>query len=376
MEFRHSGNGGNRRRRVLFEDPSSDSDSTTATPRRRKGAGGPFKYANAARAECEVRLADLIPQRAFSLITLWLFGLILTTSLVTLHQQHRAWAQLLGLSRHCFSIFDLSTTSNLSSWVSSSALALAAFTAVLIYRLRRHLVDDYRGRYRVWLWAAMLLLVGSANCSAGFERLVTSISIRYSGTTLWGDGYVWWIVTAVTVALPLAVMLLIDMRHSFLACVAMLLAVSCYGIGGALRLGLLHTVYPSAGALQVVATTTAAHLGHLMVLMSLWTFARYVLLGAQGKLSTSRKKGTVREKRSAARTRIGSESKTRNKTQIETAGGASKYSRRSDLDSATSTTTRYDTSLDDKSQDFGGSKLSKADRRRIRKQARRQGRAA
>ena len=383
MEFRHSGNGGDRRRRVLFEDsPSVLVDSAAApsanAPSNPTKPNASLQYADGARAEFEYRLTDLIPQRIFSLTLMLLFGLMVTAGLVTLHQRHQTWAKLLGVPKDCFAIFDLSTTANLSSWVSSSTLALAAFAAVLIYRLRRHLVDDYRGRYRVWLWSAMLLLMISANCTASLERLVTSTSIHFSGKLLWGDGYLWWILTAAVITLPLAMTLLVDMRHSFLSCIAMLLAIGFYAVAAILHLGLLPIMYPAAATLQVVVTTTATHLGHLMVLMSLWTFARHVLLGAQGKLSEFLEKQTTAVKTSTQHTNEIASVKTRDKVNHATASHSSKStSRRTDLENTTSKTTKSNQiDFSEEPQEDSARKLSKAERRRLRKQARRQNRAA
>jgi len=377
MEFRRSGIGGGRRRRVLLEETSSAADGAEAAPRRGPGTTTAVRYADAVRAECDVRLADLIPQRIFSLAVLWLLGLSMTAGLVTLHQQHDTWARTLGLGRDSLSVLDLSATANLSCWVSSSILALAAFTALLIYRLRRHLVDDYRGRYRVWIWGAMLLLLASANCTAGLERMVTDISTQLSGTEFLGDGYVWWIIVASIITTPLTALLLIDMRHSYMSCLVMLMALGCYSTAAALRLGLLQTVFPVAATIQVEATVTAAHLGHLMVLMSLWTFARYVLLGAQGKLPVKRSTATLKAKKPVTHAQRKSAGKTQTKpTAVAAISSANAKTRRSDLNHATKDAPNELESSAEEDGEVGAERLSKAERRRLRKQSRRQHKAA
>src|SRR5205823_14278964 len=57
--------------------------------------------------------------------------------------------------------FDLDGEGSLGAGFSAALLALSGVTAVLIYTLRRHRLDDYRGRYRLWLWAAMCWFVMS-----------------------------------------------------------------------------------------------------------------------------------------------------------------------------------------------------------------------
>ena len=372
MEFRRSGTSGGRRRRVLLEDTSSMKDMAPPSHQR---SGTVTKYADAAQAECDVRLADLIPQRIWSLCLLCLLGIGVTSGLIWLHQQHQTWAVWLGLRPDTFSVLDLSSKSSLVCWVSSAVLAVAALTSMLIFRLRRHLVDDYRGRYRIWLWGGMLLLLMSAHCTASVESLVTDVATHLLGTTLWGDGYIWWVLVASVVALPMTLMVLIDMRHSVMASLTMLLGLGCYGASVGLRAEVLSGLHPILSTARVESMVIAAHLGHLMVLMSMWIFARYVLLGAQGNVSTDvRMERTNREKKEFA-----SATAANSKKKSDAIVGSKKAkSRRSDLDKVSS----YDGSIEaneltaSEAVNGGGRKLSKAERRRLRKQARRQNKAA
>ena len=63
-------------------------------------------------------------------------------------------------------------SSRLVAWSSAALLLLTAAYTRLIFSLRRHRVDDFRGRYRVWRmagWAAMLL---SVNAVLGAHPLI------------------------------------------------------------------------------------------------------------------------------------------------------------------------------------------------------------
>ena len=53
---------------------------------------------------------------------------------------------------------DLAAKGSLGCWFSSLLLLAAAAVAILVYAVRRHRTDDYQGRYRIWLWAAGLLV--------------------------------------------------------------------------------------------------------------------------------------------------------------------------------------------------------------------------
>ncbi len=52
---------------------------------------------------------------------------------------------------------------------------------LLIYSIRRHRIDDYRGRYRVWLGAALACLMLSANSVAGLHQVVADMLSHFTG---------------------------------------------------------------------------------------------------------------------------------------------------------------------------------------------------
>ena len=74
--------------------------------------------------------------------------------------------------------FDLGGKGSLAAWFSSLMLLAASLVAVLVYTVRRHRMDDYRGRYRVWLWAALCWFLMATDAAAslheGFRDLMTA----------------------------------------------------------------------------------------------------------------------------------------------------------------------------------------------------------
>ena len=54
-------------------------------------------------------------------------------------------------------------------------LLLASATCLLIYSIRRHRIDDFRGRYRIWLAASAACLVLSANSVAGLHSVLSDV---------------------------------------------------------------------------------------------------------------------------------------------------------------------------------------------------------
>ena len=371
MEFRHRGNGGDRRRRVLFDDSSSaTTKSVTASRSKRGRVRGAGTYSNAAQADCEARLVDFIPTRTYTLLVLFLLGLVVIAALVTLHQHHTTWCR--AFDSDCLAILNLAHHANLAAWVSSAGLSLAALTAVLVYRVRRHQVDDYRAAYRVWLWAAGFLLVASANATAGLHEGIQGVLSHFAGTTLWDDGYVWWVVVVAAMGLPLALVLLMDMHRCRAASLALIFAIVGYSSAAAMRLQFLVI---ETSPIYVEAISVAALMGHLALLMTLWIFARHVFLGAQGKLQVRSSRKKTRKKSAHNSSKPSSKPRSRS---TQTARAKEKETpRRTDLDvDSTRPTTGTDDDTDQSEVAAHGKRLSKAERRRLRKQLRRQRNAA
>ena len=94
-------------------------------------------------------------------------------------------------------MFDLPAAGSLGTWFSSLLLLAATMVALVVYGIRRHKTDDYHGRYRIWLWAALGMLLTAtdvaANLHEGFRDLMTAAT----GTRLLGDGSVWWAIPAI-----------------------------------------------------------------------------------------------------------------------------------------------------------------------------------
>ena len=367
MEFRHRGNGGERRRRVLFDDTSSPTTkSVTASRSKRGSVRTSGTYSDAAQADCEARLVDFIPTRTYTLIVFFLLGLVVIAGLVTLHQHHVAWSRALGSD--CLAILDLAHHANLEAWVSSAGFSLAALMAVLIYRVRRHQVDDYRAAYRIWLWAAGFLLVASANATAGLHEGILGALTHWAGIPLWMDGYVWWVVVVSTIGFPLALVLLMDMRRCRAASLALIFSIVGYLSSAALRMQL---VVVESSPIYVEAISVAALIGHLALLMSLWIFARHVFLGAQGKLCV--KSSRAKKQNRWTPTASDLSSKPRNRLAQTTRPRVKETARRSDLEGESK---RQAADTDEIEQNDTGRKLSKAERRHLRKQLRSQRKVA
>ena len=101
-----------------------------------------------------------------------------------------AWMPRLAAMTHDGRIaaFDLDGEGSLAMWFSSATLALASMVSLIVYYVRRHRLDDYHGRYRIWLWASAVWFLMSidegGSLHEGFKEMMTAVT----GRRVFGDG--------------------------------------------------------------------------------------------------------------------------------------------------------------------------------------------
>lgn len=287
MQFRKSGQREERRRRVLSDDRTSTEEVSGAespdAPTNESGAAGASRqtrsYSEHAHPERQPRVIDFVPSKAWALALLFLGGVAMLAGVLALHAQ-------LGNLREPFTAeelapFQLSSRGSLASWYSAWLLAGAACGSLLLYSLRRHRVDDYRGYYRVWLWAGALLMLASVDAVAGLHLALRRLLVVASGTTLHASGDLWWIAVLGTVYAALGVRLLFEVKASRGTFAAILLAGACYGVAIAARFGAITQWTPDVIEMLQHGAVLA---GHLLVVLAVGVNLRYVLLDIQGLL--------------------------------------------------------------------------------------------
>lgn len=85
---------------------------------------------------------------------------------------------------------------DLVDWIGQMSLLSAAAVAISIRQMRRHRLDDFQGRYRAWGWLAVLAVASAATRQLPVDRLVGALASDASGLTLGPDGVGWWLATA------------------------------------------------------------------------------------------------------------------------------------------------------------------------------------
>ena len=146
-----------------------------------------------------------------------------------------------------FPAFDPAAAGSLARWFSALLLLAGTAAASAVYSVRRHKLDDYQGRYRIWAWAAACCFLAATDTAAplhaGFSELMSGLT----GTRLLGDGSIWWIAPAVLLLGAVGSRLLVDMWECRASSGAAMLAVGCYAVAIVAHCGWLAEARGSAG---------------------------------------------------------------------------------------------------------------------------------
>lgn len=286
MQFRRSGQRDERRRKVLLDDTSAEAEKATPAPNNQAGKSDAIAkaYAKAAVEETETRVADLIPTRPLGVWVLFLLGLTAIAGVQALHTFVPNWSRVLG--EEAAAAFDVTAPGSLNGWLSSLLFASAAVLSLLIYVIRRHKMDDYGGRYRMWLWTAMGMILLSVNAIAGLHRVADAVATHFAGRTLFQLVPGWSLMLFSFIGGIFVLRMLMDMWRSRGSSTAMIGAGLCY-VGTALLIVLRPL--PADTMLSNMSTALVLSLGHLLMSLSLLVYARRVLLEARGLIVVKKK---------------------------------------------------------------------------------------
>lgn len=310
MEFRRSGQLEDRRRRVLMDEIASPTETSETSTLSIEGAKGPVRaYAPAVLEERQLRTTDFIPRRP-ALVTIAILTLLTVVAAVeTLHIV--VATSPLSDPAGMLSALNLTARGNVGHWLSSLVLGASAACAMAIFSVRVHRVDDYRGRYRVWLWTAGALLLASIDSTAGLRDCFAYAMQSLVGWPPEGSGQLWWLMVYTAIAGTLAARLSIEMWPSLVSFSSLAIASLIYIAAALAAVG----VYPASGPLlDSVIGSSLSMLAHATLLSTLLLFARHVCLDAEGRLMVSvQKEKKPRAKRKPKLTVVDGEEKAETK---------------------------------------------------------------
>jgi hypothetical protein len=303
MQFRQNAQRDDRRRRVLNDETLGDAvrpqPEEAEAPSTRRSSRGPRKparrYSEAALMDGQPRLTDLIPKRPLTFVLIFLGGLLLIAGLETAYY----YMPILGVHATDGRVeaIDLDGEGTLAVWFSSALLSLAGLTALVTFAVRRQRMDDYHGRYRIWLWGAMCWFLMSLDETASLHEGFKEMMSHLTGRRLMGDGSLWWVMPYMLLLGVVGFRLLLDMRDSRWATALFLLTAVSLALAVVTQLG---WILPESGARGVMLEEGCEMLGFLLLLLCMGVYARHVILDAQGLLPqrAARPKKARKESRS------------------------------------------------------------------------------
>ena len=360
-----------RRRRVLNEERRSASEvlAASASSSATAGADAP-RYGEQAGIEHHPQITDFIPRRKRAVLTTLAVGVGVAAGTQFVAQNAATLAavlpgvpaqQVAGQLAH-----------GIAAWVAAVGLLLVAALARIIYSLRRHRVDDVRGRYRVWRWIAAGSLVASLNAVVGAHQLVARAAAAVTGWSLTSSANEWWLAPLALVAGWIGIRLALEIAESRAALGLTTLAGATYAVAAAAALGWAPAALGvSAGALAGALPLV----GHTLALAAMMVFARYVVLDVQGLIEHKphRPAASAAKARRAAVKAAATTGATTPVAAPAAIGSASKTAATAVKPTATAASLTDDDE-GDADENAGDRRLSKAERKRLRKM--RQGRAA
>ncbi len=276
MSLRHE------RRRRLLADESPDDDSPDASESHLKLAGadsegGQAAYTANARADCQRLVLDLFPTRRLT-VALTLLAACLAVAAVCLLHVAAGWlsaywdaADLTALS--------LDAPGNVSHPLASMLWSLGALMAMLTYTLRRHRVDDYHGRYRVWLWTAMGCMLVSLFESADVGTLIRAAGRGIVEYFSLAEPLVWAGILAL-IFMAVGARLAIEMRKCRPAVCALVAAGCCF-----VFTALVHDprLVEISQANLPLASRGSWLAGYVLVQAAFLLYARHVIAEIEGR---------------------------------------------------------------------------------------------
>jgi hypothetical protein len=332
-----------RRRRVVVEpalhstEPCKSADLKTEQDSETNGR----PYSFGADRRNQLKTTDLLPKRLLSCALVILTLLVTIGGLNLLAAYASEWRPSIGESSAALALVGRGT---LASWFTSFLLIISGLASLQIYALRLHRRDDYRGTYRLWLWIAALLMLGSLNCVVDLSLLASSLLHAFTSISFEQRP---WLPVAIKVMIlsTLVARGLYEVRASSGTFVLVLFVWLAYSIAAVLQ---LPTARPEIVNLsQETLLGNSLLFGTAVLLLAELTYARFIYLQAHGLMkqrtaepNRQRRSTPAAKKQTKSSTKAASTEKSESNRRVKTAPGKQ---RKAAADSGESTATTAQT---------------------------------
>jgi hypothetical protein len=376
MDFRRSGPLDERRRRVLMDEIASPADANSPDAESTSAKGPVRAYHEAVLTQRQPKVTDLLPVRPLWVFAFLLLGLAAIAAIEAVHV-HVAGLKLEGAEY--LAALDTRQRGSLDDWYASALLAAAATLSLVVFGVRSHRADDYRGHYRIWLWASAALVWLSLDAATGIHDAM-GMALYYKGVAVFcevkhgapSSVTLTWIAVYTLIFGGLGLRLAFEVFSSRLATLFLFTAGLLYTSAALLQ---LQIITAPATLTAGLAESTIVLLAHFSLLAAIAFNARHVLLDAGGRLKVHIDPDRRRKSKRSSKPRP-TESKPRpvvagsSPTPVQPAKpivSITKSTLASPPDSGDD---------DDDSEDEAYAGLSRSERRRLKKLARREQRRA
>lgn len=273
---------GGRRRWMLHEEAraavNSDDDQILAEE---GSEGATRRYVFDNQSVSYAVASRLLPHRLLALGALLVAGIAILVGLTAVDMQSAAICQSLGITS--LPAAEWSSPTGMGAWFSNLSLIVASFLCLLVYGLRRHRLDDYRGKYRRWLAAVVACGVVSFTLSTGLHHTLAEVLVARTGISALPQGAIWWLVPFALAGGWIVTRVALDMRPCRLGLFALAIACGMYFSALAANFALL----PVSMA-EFVAEPVARSAGHVWLVIALLAQVRFILLEAAGQIVPTR----------------------------------------------------------------------------------------
>lgn len=269
---------------VSWSRITSSSDNGESVVGERRGAD----YAPAAAPERQAALATILPTGIGGLAVA-VVGILFVVATVTgpslaeialgrpLITPGGRFARSLTAVQGCL---DINASGNIAVWAGQMLLVAAALVAWAVRGMRRHRRDDYNGRFRAWGWMAALLLIASLATRVPLGGLVASFMADATGVAFGPSGLGWWIILTVAALATVSLWAALPLHER----TGTALWLGSSAILWAISLGCAWAGASGAGSMRIAVAGQAAWiLAAATALIAMLTAARSVIREIRGE---------------------------------------------------------------------------------------------
>jgi len=170
----------------------------------------------------------------------------------------------------------------LHTWLAVLSLLGAATVAGSIKYMRRHRRDDYKGRFRAWGWLATMFTVAAWSGVMPIGSLVAIVTSEATGITLGPGGSGWWYALGCLACVVVVPWAILPLRERAGTAVWMVLGLVAWG---AAAVGASAPTWLGVGERGALVATVSWSAGAAFLLVAMLTAARGVIREVRGEVS-------------------------------------------------------------------------------------------